>query len=222
MANQIPRADDVNFGGLQMEEHALFLSLLLQDQKLRRSAELLHQLWMETNARGADVTRPLDELLAFKQMVLARQRAGEWLGWSLPSFTQHILMEGLYFRSRLTPSGTTAASDFQTWLEVVKGHALIGPKLVDPGADRAASASSVAATLAMLQGRCAGGPSHSCLRDADAQIQQAQAWVRGVPPGTSIIPPTLAAHILRENDRASQTMRLLGAGHPAGMLRVGG
>src|SRR5262245_35476100 len=100
MANQIPRSDDVQFWSRQLTEHALFLSLLLQEQPWRRQAEQLYALWLDP--RG-DVMAKTNEIIAFKEMVLARQRAGEWLGWSLPSFTQHILDEAKYFRARMGP-----------------------------------------------------------------------------------------------------------------------
>lgn len=210
MPNQIPRQDDAAFWNRQMTEHALFLNLMLDEPALKRQAGQLYQLWQQTVASGRDVAVPLNELLAFKQAVLARLRSGEWLGWALPSFVQHILMEGLYYRSR-RGEGTTAAADFGTWLQVVKDHADVGPKLVDPGGpDRLPAAQRVSNALGELQAQCGGGRHAGCLAAADQQIMAANAWVRGVPRGASVISPTLAAHILRENDRAAQTMRLLG------------
>jgi len=207
MANQIPRSDDVQFWSRQLTEHALFLSLLLQEQPWRRQAEQLYALWLDP--RG-DVMGKTNELIAYKQAALTQLRSGAWLGWCLPSFLQHILDEALYFRTRMGP-GTQATTDCAAWSKIVMEHALIGPKLIDPNASLQLAAAEVAAKIMMLQG-CCSSPNHQCLTALDNEFQKTNAWVRGLPIGAHIIPPTLTAHIIRENDRASQTMRLMGGG----------
>lgn len=209
-ANQVALPDDVAFWSRQLAEHALFLHLMLQDPQLKAQALALHNLWMQTMLTGGDISRPLSELLAFKRMVLARLERGEWLGWALPSFVQHILLEGDYFQRRLQ-GGVNAGQDFQTWLEIVKGHADIGPKLIDPKAEGfAEQAKPLSQRVAQLQSRCnVRTIEHQCLVDADQAIQQANAWVRNVPVGLNIVHPTLAAHILREHDRALLVTRTL-------------
>jgi hypothetical protein len=209
--NQIPLQDDVDFWSQQLEEHALFLHLLLQEPTLRRQALALYRIWRRARATGGDVLVPLSEIIAFKRMVLARMSQGEWLGWALPSFVQHILMEAEYFRSRLEPQGTTAAGDLQTWLQITKDHADVGPKLIDPAANvpLATQAQSLSNQIAQLQQRCSSKIDHSCLNDADKAMQTAATWVRSVPPSLSIVNPTLAAHILREQDRGVQVVQIL-------------
>lgn len=206
--NQIPLQDDVEFWHRQMMEHALFLSLLFTDAGLKAQATQLHQLWQQTPPTATAVERPLNELIAYKEMALGRLRRGEWLGWCLPSFIEHVLYEARYFRSRLTPAGTTVTEDVKTWTTVVLGHTVVGPKLVDP-TPYAESATPVAIAITELQQRC--GVDHSCLYELDRQFQASSTWVRGLPSGTHVVPPSLRDHILRENGRASMVVQHAGA-----------
>jgi hypothetical protein len=206
MPNQVPLQDDVQFWTTQLTEHALFLYLMLEEPRVKNLALQLYNFWREGTG---DVLRPMDELIAFKQMVLSRLKSGEWLGWALPSFVQHILYEAQYFRSRLF-QGTTAAADVNTWLQIVKDHADVGPKLIDPAANQYANqAAPLSAQIAGLQSRCSSALSHQCLSDADAAMTQANAWVRGIPEGLNIVHPALAAHILRENSRGILVTRTI-------------
>lgn len=208
--SQLPLQDDIAFWGRQMSEHALFLHLLLQDPQLRAEAMRLHQLWQQTMMQNADISRPLSELIAFKQMVLGRLSRGEWLGWALPSFVQHILLEAEYFQRRLA-AGTSAGQDLQTWLQIVKDHADVGPKLIDPKANAYADqARPLSEKLGQLQRRCnLRTIEHTCLVEADQAFEQANQWVQGIPAGLNIVHPTLKAHILRENARGAQVAKLL-------------
>lgn len=201
--------DDVPFWSRQLCEHALFLSLMLEDPALRDEAASLHQSWLETCQSGADVTGPLAALISLKERVLARQLSGEWLGWALPSFVAHILFEARYFQARIS-RGTTRDEDVQTWIRVVKDHADVGPKLLDPAAPGklVSTAASLSGELERLQRRCSGSPYGLCLADADRYFMAANAWVDAVPPRLSIIPETLASHIKRENSRGQLTVRL--------------
>jgi hypothetical protein len=209
MANQIPLDDDVRFWSTQMTEHGLFLHLMLEEPSLKAQALQLHQLWKRTMETGADPLPPLNELISFKQMVLGRLRSGQWLGWALPSFVQHIMYEAEYFRSRLG-AGTGSAADVNTWLQIVKDHADVGPKLLDPVINNYADqARPLSARIGGLQRMCSSALSHQCLSDADQALQQANTWVRGIPAGMNIVHPALAAHILRENTRGIRVVRIL-------------
>ena len=88
-------------------------------------------------------------------------------------------------------------------------HALIGPKLIDPNPGLERSADGVAKVIGSLQ-RCCPSPNSGCLHQLDSEFQKTNAWVRGLPSGTHIVPPALAAHIIRENDRGSLMMRKIG------------
>jgi len=209
MPNQLPLADDIAFWSPQMMEHALFLNMLLDEPRLKAQARSLYDLWTRVLQRQAPIEPALSELLAFKRMVLARQERGEWLGWALPSFVQHILMEGEYFQRRLN-AGTDVMRDMQTWLQIVKDHADVGPKLIDPKANAFADkAAPVSVKLGQLQQVCAGGISHQCLAGADQAMSQVNTWVENIPSGLNIVPPALKAHILRENNRGIQVTRAL-------------
>ena len=207
--NQIPLDDDISFWSRQMTEHALFLNLLIQEPTLKNQALQLYHLWNQTVQQGGDISMPLAELIAFKKVIIQRLQNGEWLGWALPSFVEHILMEAQYFQERLG-NGTDAMTDVNTWLQVVKDHADVGPKLIDPQAnDFADTAKPASQALANLQRQCSRSVHRQCLHDADEVIQQVNDWVNQVPAGFNIIHPALSAHILRENNRGLQVTRML-------------
>jgi len=205
MANQVELPDDVEFWSRQLTEHALFLHLLFQEEPWRSQAKSLYDLWQSP---GGDVERKTTELVAFKELALARLKSGAWLGWCLPSFLEHILFEAKYFRARIG-AGTLASGDCAAWSTIVLGHALIGPKLIDPNVEREDAAAGVASSIARLMG-CCPSPNHDCLSQLDKEFQKTNTWVRGLPSATHIVPPTLAAHILRENDRGSLMVKKIG------------
>lgn len=203
--NAIELPDDVEFWSRQLTEHALFLHLLFQEEPWRSQAKSLYGLWLKP---GGDVERKTSELVAFKELALANLKSGKWLGWCLPSFLEHILFEAKYFQARMG-AGTARSGDCAAWSKIVMGHALIGPKLIDPLPELERAADGVAKTIGVLQA-CCGNPTPLCLAELDNQFQKTNAWVRGLPSGAHVVPPTLAAHILRENDRGSLMMRKLG------------
>lgn len=199
--NQIPLQDDIAFWSRQMTEHALFLHLLLEEPTLKAQAKQLHQLWQA----GGDLNVALNELMAFKQMIMGRLKSGEWLGWALLSFVEHILYEAQYFRARL--SGNYASNkELGTWIRIVKDHADVGPKFIDPTANNyAAQAAPLSAKLGQLQQNCGVG----CLHEVDQAFQAANVWVQGIPSGLNTVHPVLKEHILRENTRGLQVTRIL-------------
>lgn len=223
--NQLSLADDVGFWSRQLTEHALFLSLMFENPAFRQQAQQLHRLW-ESVAPGAtngppdapvaapramtpQIARATDELIAFKELALSRLSSGEWIGWALPSFVEHILMEAKYFRSRYN-AGTTAQQDVQTWLQIVKDHADVGPKLIDPKANAYADlAKPLSATITTLQGQCSSALHRACLSEMNAASEMANRWVRGIPTSLAIVPKALQDHILRENGRAGVVARSL-------------
>lgn len=199
---QIPLEDDIQFWTRQLTEHALFLHLLLEEPTLKAQALQLHKLW----ERKGTTHRALSELIAFKEHVIGRLRRGEWLGWALLSFVEHILYEARYFQARL--SGSFAANkELSTWLKIVKDHADVGPKLIDPQANGyAAQAAPLSATLGQLQARCGSG----CTHEVDKAFQTANVWVQGIPADLNIVHPALKAHILRENSRGIMVNKIIG------------
>lgn len=201
---QIPLQDDIQFWTQQLTEHELFLHLLLEEPKLKAQALQLHKLWQS----GGPLSARVDELIAFKEHVIGRLKAGEWLGWALLSFVEHILYEAQYFRARLS-GGYSSQKELGTWIRIVKDHADVGPKLIDPQANGyAAQAAPLSAQLGALQARCGSG----CTHEIDKAFQTANVWVQGIPSGLNTVHPVLKAHILRENSRGIMINRLLGEG----------
>lgn len=208
--NQLALPDDVEFWSRQMSEHALFLSLLLQEEILVDTARGLHNVWERTIRTGGDVQAPLRELIAFKERVLVRLQAGEWLGWCLPSFLSHVLMEARYFQSRLG-GAVTAGQDVATFLQIGLDHATIAPKLIDPtGCEYASLFDEARERVLQLQRYCSNsGINVNCLSTMDREFQAEAAAVAGLPQNVSIVHPALKAHIIRENQRGALVARRL-------------
>lgn len=211
--NQISLEDDIQFWSRQMTEHGLFLNLMLEEPTLKAQALQLHQLWQNVMLGQADLGMALDELIAFKQDLIARQTRREWIGWALPSFIKHILMEAEYFKSRLT-IGTTAYQDINILVRIVKEHAMVAPKLVDINQPRAeGQLGSIAGMLAQTQAMCSHGLEKQCIRHATANLEVAdEFFVRKAPAAINVIHPVLLAHIVREGQRALQVSQMLQTG----------
>lgn len=207
--NQLALPDDVEFWSRQMSEHALFLSLLLQEEILVDTARGLHNVWERTIRTGSDVQAPLRELIAFKERVLARLQVGEWLGWCLPSFLSHILMEARYFQSRLG-GAVTAGQDVATFLQIGLDHATIAPKLIDPtGAEYSNAFDQARGRILNLQRYCSRAIDVNCLATMNGELEVDAAAVAGLPQNVSIVHPALKAHIIRENQRGALVARRL-------------
>lgn len=209
--NQLALPDDVQFWSRQMSEHALFLSMLLEDPVLVDTARGLHNAWERAIQTGADVRPVLAELIAFKERVLARLNRGEWLGWCLPSFLGHILMEARYFQSRLGP-GTSTGQDVATFLQIALDHATIAPKLIDPATPALSGAFDQARDRILgIQQYCSSGSNPpACLSAMNRELAADAAVVAGLPQNATIVHPALTAHIIRENQRGAEVARLLG------------
>lgn len=202
--------DDIQFWGNQMKEHALFLHLMLEQATLKKQALQLLRRWQavmggwDKNLMGA-----LDELMAFKIEILNRQKKKEWLGWVLPAFVEHILFEAQYFKARLAQS-VTAQQDLTSMIRIVKEHALVAPKLLNPGQPQAeVAASTIATKLATLQSACSAQFGGAC-NSRHADLAMADDFFRNKAPATlNIVHPVLLAHIIREGKRAQQIASLV-------------
>lgn len=195
--------DDIQFWSRQMREHALFLSLMLEDVALKAQAVRLQNLWRAVET-GQDRNLPaaLNEIILFKKVVLDRLMKGEWLGWALPAFVSHILFEAEFFRARVFHS-TTAQQDLTAMVRIVKEHTQVAPKLLNPGQPSAETeAATLATRLAKLQSACSSSFFGEC-SSRQADLAQADTFFRvKVPQRLNIVHPVLLAHIVREGERA--------------------
>lgn len=121
----------------QLAEHALFLHMMLYDADLKEEAAEIYLRWREfyCNEKMQDMRRLyqlLPELKEFKQRVLQRLLAGEWLGTAFPSFVQHILDELLYFESKLNGKVYTLEEETVFWNKINSEHAGFAAHLLDP------------------------------------------------------------------------------------------
>lgn len=207
--NQLALPDDVEFWSRQMSEHALFLSLLLQDPSLRMRAADLHGEWQQVIDSGREVSPALSQLITFKERVLSMLQAGEWLGWCLPSFLSHVLMEARYFRARLG-GAVKAGEDVAMFIQIGLDHATIAPKLIDPtGAEYSNAFDQVRGRILNLQRYCSRAIDVNCLSTMNGELEADAAAVAGLPQNVSIVHPALQAHIIRENQRGALVARRL-------------
>lgn len=211
MPNQIPLQDDIQFWGQQVTEHAMFMGMMLEDPQLQNEAVMMQGAWEQVLAtqNPNQIVEMLNYTIPWKQNILARLKSGEWLGWALPSFVEHITFEEQYFLARLT-SGTTAKSDLDAFTKIVKEHAMVAPKLLDISQpDAIAKADSVVNVMTALQTTCAGF-TPNCVQSAQQSFAYADMFFqRDVPTTLNIIPPALAAHIVREGQRGLLISNLL-------------
>ena len=121
----------------QMAEHALFLHMLLYDEELKEEAAEIYMEWRkfycdEKMKDTSKLYKLLAELKEFKQRVLKRLLAGEWLGSAFPSFVQHILNELLYFEDKLNGKVYSKEQEIAFWKRIHSEHADLASHLLDP------------------------------------------------------------------------------------------
>lgn len=211
MSNQIPLQDDIQFWGQQVTEHASFMNLLLEEPILKNEALMMQGSWEEIipSQNPELIVGMLNQTIPWKQNVLQRLRSGEWLGWALPSFVEHITFEEQYFLARLT-NGTSAQDDINSFVKIVKEHAAVVPKFIDiTNPDISLQSENLAKILEGLQQTCSTlGPECKIYSGRSFALAD-QFFSRVVPTSMNIIPPTLAAHIVREGQRGMLISSLL-------------
>ena len=208
-------ANEFEFWGRQIVEHALFAHLTLEEPALKAQALEMHnalrQAYDARDLRG--FTMLTQQFMAFKQAALAQQRAGQWIGWAFPSFIQHMLEEEAFFLSRVANAPSTPQQVLAFWLKERMGEAEVGAHLIDPSEIAAvAKMAETAHTFATL-GRLALGQCNAerVIVASQAAGALANEAVLAMQPGrpASLISPELKDHIAREGDRFVQTTRQL-------------
>lgn len=217
----------IKFWGTQLSQHALFLSLGLEDSNLSKTAGVLHTDWERFRARipeeadanqVADLTQEVEELAAelrdFKTYVHNRLMAGEWLGWLYPSFVGHVRSELDYFLLSLrnvdTPPSERVSQELCTWLQFMADHAAFAEHLLDPSEERLVKqAQVIKGQLQKLENRCVSvALSLVELSQRAGNLLDRYLTTSGI--GTervkSIIHPVLALHVVREGRMFLRTL----------------
>jgi hypothetical protein len=136
--SQAQAQDEITFWAQQMSEHALFLSLGLEDAGLRQKAQQLHKNWenFRKNYKGANseaVVPMLKELHAFQQQVIKAMGNGKnWIGWMYQAMVEHMDLELLYFRNKLAGVQYTLEDELEFWNTEHSQGALATAHLLDP------------------------------------------------------------------------------------------
>lgn len=215
--------DDIQFWSRQLSEHALFLNLGLEVEPYKTQAKALHDDW--ERARGAlqeapsleaakaIVGPPTKNLADFSKDVLARQRAGEWLGWLFPLFVDHTLRELIYFVARVWEGGLPRELTYCQNITFMKEHAEFAAQLLDPTAtDLIQTADALGHEFNSLQDGCQALTA-SYIDLGKKAGEKLDEYFRTQPvsaaSGKSVIHPVLAEHVVREGQRFLDTMNEL-------------
>jgi hypothetical protein len=207
--------NEIDFWSRQLSEHALFLHLGLEDEKLREEARLLHESWehlrsrVELKSNLPIVVSATNILIDFKEEVISRQRS-TWVGWLLPLFIDHIRREAIYFRDALTRS-VEEEKDLCSFIEFMKEHAEFAAHLLDPSEqDKIAAARGAGQSFSTLHAGCFKATLPSLLTLSEKQGKALDAFVTNdLPKAKSVIHPVLAAHVQREGRRFLETISVM-------------
>lgn len=215
--------NDIHFWSRQLSEHALFLNLGLEVEPFKSRAKELHESWEHARKQLESATSleaakqivfaPTKNLGEFKAEVLARQRAGEWLGWLFPLFVDHTLRELMYFVARVWDGGLPREVTFCQNITFMREHAEFAAHLLDPTATALIRhAEGLGTEFAACKGGC-----HAltpALIDLGRKAgEHLDTYFRTQPvsaeSGKSVIHPVLAEHVVREGQRFLSTMNEL-------------
>lgn len=149
--------DDTHFWSHQLMEHSLFLYLGIEEPQLKQRGADLHLSFKTYTdrmvARGVDTDKivldaedyaklkdlDLDEIFAltarlkeYKQEILTRLKAGEWLGWIWKTFVSHVLRELDFFIKKISNTDIDNTVEISFWNQMNSEHVGMGGHLLDP------------------------------------------------------------------------------------------
>lgn len=214
---------DAEFWSRQLQEHAKFLFLLTENNDLARQAKSL-DITFEDTRKAMEGKSPQEQLgmLAFpvlklrqlKVEILNRQLAGEWIGWALPGFVEHLLQELDYFWAKSTGANISGAEELSLWSKFMADHAAFVARLLDPSEVEKFDQALLAQNY-FLDLQCSGCdqtlPTLVQLgKQAGQELDQYFSTLGvGTPQLRSAIHPVLAIHIIREGRRFLATLETL-------------
>lgn len=117
-----------------MMEHSLFLHMGLEDPELKDTAFALYKQWELFIRDGyqGDLEGLITELRSFKETILRRLEAGEWLGWLGTAFVSHILEELLMFQNLVNGIKLGPEEQAAQALDWFHDHAASAEGFIDP------------------------------------------------------------------------------------------
>ena len=207
-------ADEFDFWGRQIVEHALFTAQALEGPVLKPQAAQLQALLGEAYQKRDLRTflTLLDRFMAFKRQLLAVQNQ-RWIGWPFPSLLEHMLKEEAFFLAKLR-GRVDPAQEMQFWLEERMGENQVGAHLIDPLETQAVTAlNQTADKFKQLLTACRASCAQNVVAASGQVAQEMDRALAGMKPGApkSVISPVLKDHIRREGQRMVQaTQRILG------------
>ena len=205
----------------------LFCQIGINDAALSDQGKQLHEAYESLRAKDdlGGALKLLDASQAYKMQLLAAARE-RWIGWLYPLFIEHIHRELAFFQRRISPGGITSRVELCFWDRITAEHAAFAKHLLDPSLElpapgALADAPPISPIPEMLNGieQSAIDVSNACARETYATLyalsqmksNEMNATLAGLDLKTtpSIIHPKLAAHVIREGQRFTGTLRRL-------------
>lgn len=201
----------------QMAEHALFLHLLLNEVELKKKALQIFMHWRkficDEGMKNIRAVLPLiAELKSFKEHVLARLNAGEWLGAVFPTFVDHILRELLYFSDKLAGVQLSGDEEVEFWNTINSEHAAFASSLLDPSEEELHDKAD--ATSKKIKSLPVGADIESIVIALEAGVELSEfnkKAYEGIITNTikSVIPQSLMYHVVREGQYGNSVLSAL-------------
>lgn len=130
-----PRQEEVNFWGLQITEHLLFISLGIVDVNLKTQAQLLKSQWenlLLNKLNDEDMRRLIKETYDYHMVIQKILKDGIWIGWLSLSFMNHIIEELLYFNEKFNGTNYNINEEMKFWVWHHQTEFGALEKLLDP------------------------------------------------------------------------------------------
>ena len=229
-----PVENDIDFATRQITDDTSLLEIGLANPGLKQQADVL---WKKLDAfrrssKGPrEYAKMSDELRTFLNSIIARQGAGEWVGWLTPLFVEHLRREVDLFAGYVKVAAgqadatavPTPLAEFKAWTRAAHDHAATLEQYLDP------SEGSRIMTVRNLVGQFgeiykAQSVTPQFVQAAERAVEALDAFVVGLNPGKappegakSVIHPLLVDHVLREGRRFLNVLHGLktGPGAPA-------
>lgn len=211
MPDKFSVADEIDFWSRQLEEHALFMSLLIPEGTWKKDAERLRSEWAAFRQQSMDPVKRSEaavklamRLRAYLMALHDAQSRGDWIGWAYPTFVDHVRREGDYFVERIANvDKEPETEELCRWLEFMQEHAEFAAHLLDP-VERARVEQARKFVQAFMQVRrgCGHGVNKALVELSERAGRALDAYVGSIQPTTkSILHPALVEHVVREGRR---------------------
>ena len=142
--------DEVNFWGLQVKEHMMFIHQGLIDDEVKKISKInmngnlvnlkdqsmiLYYLWDDILNKEIDVDNiivSIDKTQNYQLIIQNLIKNGTMVSWLSYSFLEHLIMELNYFLNKITNSNYDLKDEIKFWLWHHQSEFSAAEKLLDP------------------------------------------------------------------------------------------